>query len=756
MSSQTSADPASSFATAYQQALVEYALTEAGEAALMRAYELGRRAVAEQRNILDLVTMHQNILCSAVLSSAAKKQMDAYGCHDSKLQRAVKWGAAERQMGAYLRRSQEFLAEVLAPFEMMHRSFSDTIRQLQEVNATLEQRVDERTRSLQESQRNTADLARLYLILSNINSAIVRLQDREELFKEACRIAVNQGGYPVAWVNLRDPTGTSIADNWCHRTGNGSVCKTTPLDSIGAEVRDALDLVYAEGRPVVRHREGDSRVIWNSPGQGCLAYALLPLLLDGQVIGVFALFSAEPEAFKPDEMRLLAEMAGDLSFALDHIHKGERLNYLAYYDVLTGLPNRSLLLDRLLLQLQAAERAHTIVALVLVHLVHFSDVNDTYGHHVGDSVLKLVGARFCESTGNSETVARVGADRFALSLTNIVETDQVAHMLEQEVLSSFVKPFRVDDTDIHLTVQVGISLFPSDATDVDTLYNDAEIALKRAQSTGESYLLYDAAMNERIIRSVTMQAKLRKAIDQGQLVVHYQPKVSTANRRILGLEALLRYIDPESGMVLPNRFIALLEETGMIVEVGAWVMQRVAEDLRHWRGLDLNPPRVAFNVSPIQLRQKNFIPSLRELVQESSGHSDGMDMEITESAIMEQVEENIPKLAAVREMGFRIAIDVFGTGYSSFSYLSQLPVHSLKIDRSFIVEMTERPNSLAIVTSIISLAHSLELEVVAEGVELEEQAKLLRLLRCDLIHGNLYSPPLPAEEIISLLRQDRL
>jgi diguanylate cyclase (GGDEF)-like protein len=755
VSSLTPADPALPFATAYRQALVEYALGEAGEAVLMRAYELGRRAVAEQRNILDLVSMHQNILWSAVLSSAAKKQMDAYGCHDSKLQRAVKWGAAERQMGTYLRRGEEFLAEVLAPFEMIHRSYTATIHQLQEVNATLEMRVDERTLSLRESQRKTADLARLYLILSNINSAIVRLQDREELFKEACRIAVNQGGYPVAWINLRDSAGTDD-DNWCHRVGDGSVCKTTPLDSIGAEVRAALDLVYAEGKPVVSHREGDSRVIWNGSSQGCSTYALLPLLLDGQVIGVFALFSAEPEAFKPEEMRLLSEMAGDLSFALDHIHKGERLNYLAYYDALTGLPNRSLLRDRLLLQLQAAERSHTIVALLLINLVHFSDVNDTYGHHVGDSVLKLVGARFCEATGNSETVARVGADRFALSLTNIAQTDQVAHMLEKEVLSSFVKPFRVDETDIHITVQVGISLFPSDATNVDTLYNNAEIALKRAQSTGESYLLYDAAMNERIIRSVTMQAKLRKAIEQGELMVHYQPKVSTANRRILGMEALLRYIDPESGMVLPDRFIALLEETGMIIEVGTWVMRRVAEDLRHWRQLELNPPRVAFNVSPIQLRQKNFIPSLRELVQESAGHSDGLDIEITESAIMEQVKENIPKLAAVREMGFRIAIDDFGTGYSSFSYLSQLPVHSLKIDRSFIVEMTERPNSLAIVTSIISLAHSLELEVIAEGVELEEQAKLLRLLRCDLIQGNLYSPPLPAEEIIALLRQDRI
>ncbi len=733
MSSLTPADVSPSFATAYQQALVAYALAGEGEVALMQAYELGRRAVAEQRNILDLVAMHQRVMLSTVLSTAA-----------------------EEQRSGYLRPGEEFLAEVLAPFEMMHRGFADTIRQLQEVNATLEQRVDERTRALQESHRKTADLARLYSILSSINSTIVRLRDREELFKEACRIAVNQGGYPVAWVNMRDTVGPSNADIWCHRSGHGSSCKSTPVDSICMEVRDSINGVYNQGKPLVRHRENENLVNWNGSAMGYSAYALLPLVLDGLVIGVFALFSAEPDSFKPDEMRLLLEMAGDLSFALDHIQKKEQLNYLAYYDSLTGLPNRSLLLERLSLQLQAAKRVGAIVALLLVDLVRFSDVNDTYGRHVGDSLLKQVGDRLCESTGNCETVARLGADRFALSFTHLVETEQIAHKLEREVLGTFSKPFRVDDTDIHLTAQIGISLFPSDATDADTLYKNAEIALKRAQSQGEPYLLYDPAMNERIIRSVTMQAKLRRAIELGELVVHYQPKVSTVDGRMLGMEALLRYADPETGMVLPGNFIPLLEETGMIIEIGAWVMRRAADDLRHWRQLNLAPPRVAVNVSPIQLRQKNFVQSLQEILQDSAGRSDGLDIEITESAVMEEVKNNIPKLEAVREMGFRIAIDDFGTGYSSLSYLSQLPVNALKIDRSFIVDMTERPNSLAIVTSIISLAHSLDLEVIAEGVELEEQAKLLRLLRCELIQGNLYSSPLPPEKIIDLLRRDRL
>ena len=730
MSSSTSAEHDTPFKKAYQRALKDYALTGEGEEALMCAYELGRKAVAEQMNILDLVALHQNTVWKALLC-----------------------GTSIERMGAYLRRSEEFLAEVMAPFEMMHRGFDDTIHQLQQTNATLEQRVEERTRALRESQRDTADLARLYLILSSINSAIVRLQDREELFKEACRIAVNQGGYPVAWVSTRNSE--TVSDTWCHLAGGDPTCRTTPIDSISEEIGRSIEKVYEEGLPVVRHRDEENQVTFNGNAVAYAAYGLLPLKVEGKISGVLVLFSAEPDAFRPDEMRLLTEMAGDLSFAMEHIKKGEQLNYLAYYDQLTGLPNRSLLLEQLPLQLQAAERAGRIVVLLLVDLVHFSDVSDTYGRHVGDELLKQIARRFGESR-NCEIVARLGAEKFALSFTNTNEPDLVAHLLEQEVFSTFAKPFQVGDTEAHIAVKVGISLFPADADDADTLYKYAEIALKRAHRKDEPYLLYDAAMNERIIHSVTMQAKLRKAIERGSLEVHYQPKVSAANGRLMGLEALLRYTDPETGIVMPGGFIPLLEETGMIIVIGDWVMRRAAEDLHRWRRLHLNPPRVAVNVSPIQLRQKNFIPSLRQILQDTGGLSDGLDMEITESAVMTEVKMNIPKLEAVREMGFHIAIDDFGTGYSSLSYLSQLPVNALKIDRSFIVEMTERPNSLAIVTAIITLAHSLGLEVVAEGVELEEQAKLLRLLRCELIQGNLYSRPLPASEIVHLFSLDRI
>ena len=713
----------------YRQTLEEYVLVGAGEEVLMQAYELGRRAVAEQRNILDLMAIHHETMMNAAVAAANAEQRRIYLC-----------------------RSEEFLAEVMAPFEMMHRGFVDTIRQLQEINATLEQRVENRTRALRESQQKSADLARLYLILSNINSAIVRLRTRKELLKEACRIAVNQGGYLAAGVVLRDPDAQTLQDRWFRLTRAGSSTTEMPIDSVSKPVRGALQAVYQTGKHVVCLLEGRHSVAWNGISLDYTAYAMFPLMLDREVAGVLVLFSKEEGSFNVAEMRLLLEMAGDLSFSLEHIQRDKQLNYLAYYDALTGLANLSLLLERIPVQIEEAKRSGMMVAMLLIDLVNFSDINDTYGRHVGDSLLKQVGSRLCEAVGSCETVAKLGVGHFALSFSHNSETNRVAHKLEKDVMQAFVAPFRVEGTDIHLAIQVGISLFPSDAVDAETLYKNAKIALKRAQEEGRSYLLYDPAMNERIIHSVTMEAKLRKAIERNQLVVHYQPKVSTTDKSIVGLEALLRFADPEGDIVPPDNFIHLLEETGMIIEVGFWMMRQAAKDLQLWRRTNLSPPGVAVNVSPIQLEQQDFLVSLQTILNDTNGRSNGLDIEITESAVMTEVEKNIPKLKALREMGFQIAIDDFGTGYSSLSYLSRLPVNALKIDRSFIIDMTEHSNSLAIVTSIISLAHSLDLQVIAEGVEWEEQAKLLRLLRCDFIQGFLYSPPLPAEGIIALLQ----
>jgi EAL domain-containing protein (putative c-di-GMP-specific phosphodiesterase class I) len=289
---------------------------------------------------------------------------------------------------------------------------------------------------------------------------------------------------------------------------------------------------------------------------------------------------------------------------------------------------------------------------------------------------------------------------------------------------------------------------------VDTLFRNAEAALKRAKASGERYLFYRPDMNARVAETLLLENKLRQALDREQFVLHYQPKVDLAKGTISGLEALIRWNDPETGLVPPLKFIPLLEETGMILEAGRWAMQKAVADYREWHTQGLQPPRIAVNVSPIQLRQKDFVEVVRDVIGGAAAGPHGLDLEITESLIMEDIEGNIEKLRAVRDMGVNVAIDDFGTGYSSLRYLAKLPVNALKIDRSFIITMTGSADSMTIVSTIISLAHALNLKVIAEGVDAEEQRKLLRLLKCDEMQGYLFSRPVPKDDVLALLQAD--
>jgi EAL domain-containing protein (putative c-di-GMP-specific phosphodiesterase class I) len=293
-------------------------------------------------------------------------------------------------------------------------------------------------------------------------------------------------------------------------------------------------------------------------------------------------------------------------------------------------------------------------------------------------------------------------------------------------------------------------VFPGDGTDAEALLKNAEAALQRAKATGERYLFYTQQMTERVAGHLTLENKLRHALENNEFVLHYQPKVDVETRRIVGVEALMRWQSPDLGLVPPLRFIPILEETGMILEVGAWALRRAVLDHQRWLEQGLMAPRIAVNVSAIQMGQRDFVEMVREAVR-LGAEPPGIDIEITESLIMEDVAGTSDKLKILRDLGMSIAIDDFGTGYSSLGYLAKLPVHSLKIDRSFISGMTDDADTMTLVSTIISLAHSLRLIVVAEGVETEDQAKLLRLLRCDEMQGYLISRPVPEGELRALL-----
>src|SRR6267378_2502985 len=590
-----------------------------------------------------------------------------------------------------------------------------------------------------EHERKLSQLSRVHAVLSGINSAILRVRSRDELFRDACRIAVGAGQFRMAWVGeVR-----GFFDN-----APLAATETGGQSLVGQAVREKKPVISSD---IQNDPQGMMKKEWLERGINSLA--ALPLIVRGEAVGVLALYAGEIGFFDGEEMKLLGELAGDIAFALEHIGQEERLRYLAYYDALTGLPNRALFHERLTQLLHAAKHGRTQVVVAAGDINSFRLINDTFGRQAGDALLREFAQRIKTIWPEPDRVARISADIFAGALADVRDPGNIAYSIDKTVAALLEAPFAVEGKEIRIATTAGVAVFPTDGEDADTLFRNAEAALEKAKESGERYLFYRPEMNSRVAETLLLENKLRQAIEGDQFVLHYQPKVDGRSGRVSGLEALIRWQDPETGLVPPMKFIPILEETGMILEVGQWAIRKALEDSRPWRMKDGNAPRIAVNVSPIQLQQRNFVEAVRGSVEEAGGEGRQLDLEITEGLIMRNIEENIQKLSAIREMGLQIAIDDFGTGYSSLAYLAKLPVTALKIDRSFIITMTSNPQSMTIVSTIISLAHSLGLKVIAEGVDAEDQAKHLRLLSCDEMQCYLFSRPVPPDKVEDLLKR---
>jgi diguanylate cyclase (GGDEF)-like protein/PAS domain S-box-containing protein len=608
-----------------------------------------------------------------------------------------------------------------------------------------------------QAQTRIERLNRVYAVLSQINALIVRVRDRDELFRGACGIAVEHGQFRMAWIGTVDRAAEAVKP--VATAGDvGDFFESAPMAVV--ETRPGGDglagRAVRELKPVISndvHKDKQRLMRRELDERGINSLALIPLILGGEAIGVFALYAADVGFFDDEEMRLLLELASDISFALEHIAKTEKLDYLAYYDELTGLANRRLFHERLTQHLSAADPGKSGVAVLIMDIERFKTVNDTLGRQAGDALLKQIAGRMKQQGVEPARLARFGADQFATVVPDVRSEEEFARRTEARMSELFGAPFRLGDTELRISAKAGIAMFPGDGADADALLRNAEAALKKAKASGERYLFYTQQMSERVAEKLALENQLRQALEKDEFVLHYQPKVDLEKRRIIGLEALIRWQSPERGLVAPGQFISLLEETGLILEVGAWALKRASLDHRRWAEQKLKPPRVAVNVSAIQLRQRDFVRVVEQAIMDGVAPT-GIDLELTESLVMEDVGANIAKLKAVRELGVRIAIDDFGTGYSSLGYLAKLPVQSLKIDRSFIINMHNDADAMSLISTIISLAHSLRLSVVAEGVETEEQAKYLRLLRCDEMQGYLFSKPLPFDAIASLLKKN--
>jgi len=602
-------------------------------------------------------------------------------------------------------------------------------------------------------------LNRIYSVLSGINTTIVRVREEDELFREACRIAVEHGGFVFAWIGKFDAEIQQVTPVAQAGRDDGYLAQInlTSRENIAGNC-PLIAKALTETSPVICNDiASDVRMAaWLSEAlnRGYRSVVVLPLILEGKPVGVFVLYSPESGVFDDEEMRLLIEIAGDISFALDHIKKEEKLDYLAYYDVITGLPNRALYYDRLDQHLHDAQSGE-MVAVLAIDLERFRVINETFGRHAGDALLKLVAERLIDTGVGVDHLARISGDCFAAILSNIRQEADAVYFLENQVTAALGEPFKLEGEELRISAKAGIALFPDDGKDADTLFRNAEAALKKSKLSGDKYLFYTPELNARVAEKLTLENNLRKALELGQLVLHYQPKVDLKSNRIGGLEALMRWNDPEAGLVPPWKFIPLLEETGMIIEAGAWALAQAMADYRELQKNNLSPPRIAVNVSQVQLQRNDFVSTIERVVSGSGGVSGGLEIEITESLIMQDIEANIQKLRAIREMGVEVAIDDFGTGYSSLSYIAKLPINSLKIDRAFIINMASNADDLSIVSAIISLAHSLDLRVIAEGVETNEQANLLRLLKCDEIQGFLFSPAVPIAQIEEFLRNKK-
>jgi diguanylate cyclase (GGDEF)-like protein len=594
-------------------------------------------------------------------------------------------------------------------------------------------------------------LNRLYAMVSGISALMVRVQDRADLFNRSCQIAVEDGEFEMAWIAIVDHNENRIVPvAWAG--AEGSVRSSIEGHFSSSEGTLAGNTLAAraigEKAAVVSNDvQNDEDLIFHKmhAESGVRSLAVLPLMVSGNAIGVFTLYTSKPEFFDAAGLLLLTELAGNVAFAIDHLEREQRLHRLSYFDELTGLANRRSFLERVTqYTLKAADDGHK-VALFLIDLERFKKLNDSLGRAAGDALLKQIAEWLVQNAGNADLVARIDADHFAVVLPKVMYETNVARVLEKTIAAFMNNEFGVNGAVYRLAAKIGVAVFPDDGADADTLFQNAEAALKKAKTARDRYLFYAQKMTETVAMSLGIENRLRRALERDEFVLHYQPKVNLVSGKLTGAEALIRWNDPVSGLTLPGRFIPILEETGLIHDVGRWVLRKAIEDYQRWRDDDLPTVRIAVNVSPLQLRNPNFVAEIQQAVNVAAGAAAGLQLEITESLIMQDVNRSIVSLLAIRALGVTIAIDDFGTGFSSLSYLAKLPVDTLKIDRSFVTEMVSGAGGLTLVSVIINMAHELKLNAVAEGVETEEQLRQLRLLGCDEMQGYLFGKPVPVD-----------
>ncbi|HEY3851799.1 MAG TPA: EAL domain-containing protein [Steroidobacteraceae bacterium] len=631
-------------------------------------------------------------------------------------------------------------------------------RALRESEIKADQRHSEKQRREQEVRLER--LTRSYRMLSNTSSAILRLRNRAELLDEVCRIAHQQGGYDRVVISLIDSDAKTLRPHACAGVDSKSLqsADVTVLETNARSMTLNERAIHSNSPAVVNDLAADPhpgahRKLWID--QGWRAVAALPLPIDGTAIGTITLFSGQRDVFDEAEMGVLMELTANLGFALQYLQKDEALHFLSYFDSLTGLAKRQLFCQRLsqFLADDAGDR-HTRTVVVF-DVQKLGAINDSLGRYVGDRLIEEIAARIKETFAHSDCAAYFGGGTFALMLSNAGSgnIENTGRVMQSAAAQLFAEPFQVGGQELRPSIRSGVAFYPHDGGTADSLVQNAEAALKAAREDNEKYMMYGLVTQRPTSGTVALEARLTAALDHGEYLLHYQPKVDIGAGRIAGFEALLRWQDSQIGLVPPSVFVPLLERSGAIVDVGEWVLQQAVRDIQSWNAQGVESVRVAVNVSPLQLRRRDFVETVLSRSRGLTPGAAGLDIEITESMLMHDIELSIRKLRQLREAGIGVAIDDFGTGYSSLRLLSRLPVDTLKIDRSFIQGIADTPNVMTLVATIVSLARAFDMHTVAEGVETAEQVTMLRVINCDQAQGFYLGRPTPAAEVPAAIRR---
>ena len=621
------------------------------------------------------------------------------------------------------------------------------------------QNVTERYRA--ESDLRQAN--RALRTISACNSVLVRSTNETTLLNEMCRIIVETGGYVMAWVGMVE-----------HDSGKG----VRPIAEYGFEdgYLSSADITWADtergqgptgsairtGKTVVNQDclHNPKMAPWREAAikRGYQSSIALPVIIDKQVLAVLTLYASEPDAFNPGEVELLEEMASDLAYGIEalrtrsaHKEAQEKLDFMAHHDPLTGMPNRILLRDRFELAKVVARRRKLDVGILFLDIDDFQLVNDSLGRTLADQLLLQVVERLQGCIRDTDTISREGGDEFVIMLSGV---DGVATIetIAQEIIYAFNEPFTIDHHTLTISVCIGITIYPNDGKDFDTLLRQAETSLQHAKLAGRNiHHFFTEQMNIHALERIQLLEQLRHAMEKKEFSLYYQPQINTVSGEVTGAEALVRWQHPQHGLIPPIKFIPLAERSGLIIPLGAWVLDEACRQAQAWRESHQLPPMlVAINLSAMQFQHGNIVETVASALAHSGLPANHLELELTESILLHDIEVVVDTLHRLKEIGVKLSIDDFGTGYSSFSYLQRLAVDKLKVDQSFVRDMVENPGDAAIVKGIIQLAHTLKLNVIAEGVETDAQLQLLKDLGCDEVQGYLFSPPVPAEDFVGL------